>query len=416
MTAAQLSLAALLLAIVLSVITRLNIGTIAFTLAWLTGTFAAGWTADAILAGFPASLFATLVGVTLLFGVAEVNGTLARLTNSALRLAGRRTRWLPWVFFLVAGGVSSVGPGAIVSVALLAPVAMAIGRSAGVSPFLTALMVANGANAGALSALSSVGIIANTKMTEVGLGGHEFTVWFANFAAHLLVGTVAYFGLKGHRLEDRPTDLPQDPGRLSRGQWATIAVAIGWIVAVVGWRFHIGMVAFAATALLIALRAGDEAAAFRRVPWGVVIMVTGMSVLIAVLEKTGGMELFTGLLSRLATPGSVNGVMAFVTGAISTYSSTSGVVLPAFLPTAPDLVARLGGGDPLAVALSINVGSSLVDVSPLSTLGALCVATLVDPAEGRRLFRQLLGWGLAMTVVAALLCQLFAGPLARLSP
>ena len=82
-----------------------------------------------------------------------------------------------------------------------------------------------------------------------------------------------------------------------------------------------------------------------------------------------------------------------MTGAISTYSSTSGVVLPAFLPTVPTLVSRLGGGEPLAVALSINVGSSLVDVSPLSTIGALCVAAVADPTESRALFRQLMIWG-----------------------
>jgi hypothetical protein len=110
----------------------------------------------------------------------------------------------------------------------------------------------------------------------------------------------------------------------------------------------------------------------------------------------------------------VNGIIAFVTGVISTYSSTSGVVLPTFLPTVPGLIERVGGGDPLAVALSINVGASLVDVSPLSTIGALCVAAVADPAASRDLFRRLLLWGLSMTVVGGLLCQLFAGPFARL--
>ncbi|MFN0177246.1 MAG: SLC13 family permease [Gemmatimonadales bacterium] len=415
MTAAELSLAALLVAIGLSVVSRLNVGIVAIAFAWLIGTFAAGWKVDTLLAGFPAPLFLTLVGVTLLFGVAETNGTLDRLTTSALRVLGRRSRWLPWSFFLVAGLVSSIGPGAIIAVALIVPIAMAVGTPAGVPPFLTALMVANGANAGGLSALSSVGIIANTKMAEAGLIGHETKVWFANFAAHLLVATVAYFGLGGHRLADRVTTPVVDrPKPLDRGQVATIAVVVLWIVGVIGWRLHIGLAAFGAVGLLLLLRASDETAALRRVPWGVVLMVTGVSVLISVLEKTGGMDLFSGLLSRLATPGSVNGVIAFVTGAISTYSSTSGVVLPAFLPTAADLVTRLGGGDPLAVALSINVGASLVDVSPLSTLGALCVATVADPTAGRQLFRQLMAWGLGMTLVGALLCQLFAGPIARL--
>jgi hypothetical protein len=135
-------------------------------------------------------------------------------------------------------------------------------------------------------------------------------------------------------------------------------------------------------------------------------------VLIAVMEKTGGMDLFTSMLARLATPSTVNGMVAFVTGLISSWSSTAGVVLPAFLPTVPSLVEKVGGGDLLAVALSINVGSAMVDVSPLSTLGALCVATVADPADARTLFRQLLFWGLSMSVVAALLCQFLVGLIA----
>jgi hypothetical protein len=76
-------------------------------------------------------------------------------------------------------------------------------------------------------------------------------------------------------------------------------------------------------------------------------------------------------------------------------------------------VAAQTGGDPVAVSLSITVGSALVDVSPLSTLGALCVAAVADAEAARRLFRQLLVWGLSMTLVGAALTQLFAGPLAR---
>ena len=79
-----------------------------------------------------------------------------------------------------------------------------------------------------------------------------------------------------------------------------------------------------------------------------------------------------------------------------------------------EIVERLGGGDALAVALSINVGSALVDVSPLSTLGALCVAAVAEREEARALFQGLLVWGLSMTVVGALLCQLLAGTVARL--
>ncbi len=194
----------------------------------------------------------------------------------------------------------------------------------------------------------------------------------------------------------------------------TIGVILLWIAGVLGFGLDLGLSAFAAATLLIAFRAGDQSHVIRRMPWGVILMVCGVTVLIALLQATGGMELFSSLLAALASPATINGVIAFVTGTISTYSSTSGVVLPAFLPTVPALVEQLGGGDPLAIALSINVGSALVDVSPLSTLGALCVAAVPDGAAAALLFRRLLIWGLSMSVAGAILCQLLAGPLARL--
>jgi di/tricarboxylate transporter len=194
----------------------------------------------------------------------------------------------------------------------------------------------------------------------------------------------------------------------------TLLVLACWVAGVLLGGVPVGLSAFAAATLLVLARAADEATALRRMPWGVILMVSGMTTLIAVLERTGGMQLFTALLARLSTPTTVNGVVALVTGLVSTYSSTSGVVMPAFLPTSRALVETLGGGDPLAVALSINVGAALVDVSPLSTIGALCVAAVPDAEAARDLFRRLLLWGLAMTLVGTSLCLLFAGTLARL--
>jgi Na+/H+ antiporter NhaD/arsenite permease-like protein len=414
MSAALASLLALLAAIGLSMTTRINVGLVAIGLAWAIGVYAAGLTPDAVMAGFPVSLFLTLTGVTLLFAVAECNGTLGRVAHRACRLARGDARVLPATFFFVACAVSTAGPGAIASVALIAPVAMAIGARAGVPAALTALMVANGANAGNLAPFSSVGIIANSAMARAGLGGHAFKVWFANFAAHVLVGVLAWLLFARPRPATAGAADPAIAGSepLEGLHIVTAAAILLWIAGVVGAGLPLGLSAFAFATVLFVLGLAEEGTAIRRVPWAVILMVCGVTVLIALLEKTGGMELFTSLLARLATPATLNGVIAFVTGAISSYSSTSGVVLPAFLPTVPGLVREVGGGDPLAVALSINVGASLVDVSPLSTLGALCVAAVPDPADAKPLFRVLLAWGLSMAVAGAVLCQLLAGVLA----
>jgi Na+/H+ antiporter NhaD/arsenite permease-like protein len=409
-----LSLLALLVAIVLSCTSRVNVGLLAFALAWLAG-LAGGGGHDLATRAFPGALFVTLAGVMLLFALAETNGTLEGIAARALRLARGDARVLPGVLFAIACAFSTVGPGAVPSVALFAPVAMALGRRAKIPPFLTALAVTNGANAGNLSPVSAVGAIANTKMAEAGLGGHAFKVWAANFVVHALVGLAAYLLLGGLRLAGRAEaqDAEPVPG-FSRPQWLTLAVLAAWIAAVVGFSVPLGLAAFAAATVVILFRGADEGVAVARMPWGTILMVVGMSTLVGVLEQTGGMALFTSLLARMANPATINGTIAFVTGLISTYSSTSGVVLPTFLPTVPGLVRELGGGDPLAIALSINVGASLVDVSPLSTLGALCVAAVAEAEASRDLFRRLMVWGLSMTVVGAALCQLLAGPFARL--
>ena len=169
---------------------------------------------------------------------------------------------------------------------------------------------------------------------------------------------------------------------------------------------NIGMAAFAGAVVLSGAarrgsRSGDAPDAV-----DVILMVCGVSVLVALLEKTKGLDLFTALLASIATPGTLTGVIAFVTGVISVYSSTSGVVLPAFLPTVPGLIARLGG-DAFGVASSMNVGAHLVDMSPLSTTGAMCMAGIADPAQVRPTYNKLLAWGMSMTIIGALGCWLF---------
>ena len=144
-------------------------------------------------------------------------------------------------------------------------------------------------------------------------------------------------------------------------------------MAVILFGINVGMGAFACGILLSLFRVATGGDPIRQLPWGPILMVCGVTVLVALVEKTQGMELFTQLLARFSTPDSVTAVIAFATGLISAYSSTSGVVLPAFLPTVPGLSEQPGVGM-LPIIYSICVGAHLVDISPLSTTGALCTA------------------------------------------
>jgi di/tricarboxylate transporter len=399
---------------------RINVGVLAITLAAGVAMLAAGWTANELAAAFPAPLFLILVGVTLLFGTAQKNGTLAALSVRLVRLCGHRTALLPIAFFLISFILSAVGPGAIATTAIIAPLAMSAGIASGVPPMLLGFMVGIGANAGTLSPVSLVGIIALTNMARGGLGGHGMAVFTSSFVAHMVTAVIAYFLFGGLKLMQENREAVRAPVHasgptesllpLDAKHWFTLLVLSVWLVLVIALEGNPGLFAFPAAVLLILAGAADDSATFNSIPWSVIIMVSGVGLLIGVLDKTGGMDLFTALLSAITTPATVNGTMAFVPGLISSYASTSGVVLPAFLPTVGGLVERLGGGDPLEIALSINVGSALVDVSPLSTIGALVIAA-VPPgaADIKVMFRTMLLWGFSMAVFAAIFCQLFIG-------
>ena len=408
----ELTLGALALAIVLSCFSRLNVGLLAIALAWVIGVYFGHLPLREVTAGFPVDLFLTLAGVTLLFSQARVNGTLDIVAHNAVRLCRGRVGVVPIMYFVLGAALASAGPGNIATTGLLAPMAMATALRMNISPFLMAIMVGNGCNSGSLSPLAPTGIIVTGLMNRIGLGGHEIYSWLLNMLAHAIVAFAGYLVFGGAKLlvrADRVEMAAEPVQRLDRHQAITLGMIGMLILGVIFGGFNIGMAAFAAAVLLSLLRAADDGEAIKKMPWSTILMVCGVTVLIGLLEKTGGMEIFTNLLSSIATQATVIPFLGFIIGLVSAYSSTSGVVLPAFLPTVPGLIEKLGGGSALSIASTMNIAGHLVDVSPLSTIGALCIAGVPAGEQSRRLFNQLLAWGLSMTVVGALLCWVMFG-------
>ena len=419
MDLAWISLAALIIAITLSMVTSVNVGVVSLAMAGIVGVYLGGMPLAKVIGNFPIDLLLNLIGVTLLFGMANLNGTLGRVAARAVRACRGNSGAIPIMLFFIALALSSIGPGNIATTAIMAPMAMAVAYRAAVPPFLMALMVGNGAQAGALSRFAPTGIIVNANMEKIGLPGYELETYFNNLLAHVVVTFAAYFLFGGVKLFTRrpaPPAMAQSDQAGARAEdaivevepfearhWLTIAILAVLVVSVIWLRVHVGMAALAGAAILSLVKAADEKATIRTMPWGVIVMVCGVTVLIGVLSAQRGMDLFTELLARMATPGTVTFVIALVTGAVSAYSSTSGVVLPAFLPTVPGLAERLNV-DPIAIASSMNVGGHLVDLSPLSTIGALCIAALPNEQDGKKLFNQLLAWGLSMMIVGAVIC------------
>lgn len=425
MDIATVSVLALVVVVAASCVTSANVGLMAMAVAWAIGGLLVpagpqAITAKAVAGWFPAELFITLSGVTLLFSIARENGTLGLVTGGAERLCRSRPRALPAVFFLLATAVSAAGAGNVPTAALLASPAMHAASRLGLSPLIMMIMVGHGAIAGTLSPVSPMGVIADEKLSAMGLPGHEGYT----FGVNLLVNAVvAIVGFSGYRLvracrhvaaegpaNDRPADdaTTAAPGRIDWRHAVTLALVAGVILGAVFFGFHIGLAAITAATLLLFCGAGDERAALSGMPWSVILMVCGMSVLVTLCEKTGGLDIFSRWIAACATPATLPAWLAGITGIVSVFSSTSGVVLPTFLPVVPEAIGHLGveptAERMLAAATAVNIGSNIVDVSSVSTIGALCVAAVQDEPTRRRLYRQGLAWGAAMTLVGAAAC------------
>src|SRR5918993_13145 len=266
MNLAWISLAALIIAITLSMVTNVNVGVVSLALAWIVGVYLGGMPVGKVVANFPIDLLINLIGITLLFGMANNNGTLGRIAARAVRACRGNSGVIPIMLFFIALGLSSIGPGNIATTAIMAPMAMAVAYRAAVPPFLMALMVGNGAQAGALSRFAPTGIIVNTNMEKIGLGGYELQTYLNNLAAHAVVTFAAYFLFGGWKLFTKRRVQPEiaqsdqagarmddaiiDVEPFEAKHWLTLGVLVALVVSVIWFRTHVGMAALTGAAFL----------------------------------------------------------------------------------------------------------------------------------------------------------------------
>ena len=402
MSIALVSLIALAIAIVVSMFAGVNVGLLSMALAFLVGALS-GMHAEQIVRAFPSDLFVILMGVSYLFALAEINGTIAKITSVGLRLVKGNGAILPVLFFVLATILSAIGPGAIPAIALLAAPAAAVSARAGISYFLMGVCVMHGSISGTMSPIAPMGVVAS-KIVQPMVGDVAVRLFMEIFIANIVIAVAAYFLFGGTKLIARFRDQPiviEDTGD-SKWEPKQIATLIGIIILVilaVGFKTHIGFTAITIAVCLAWLNKKDDVEALKSVKWGTLLMVCGVMILIGLMSNTGGLQLIGQFVAGFTNSWTAPALLAFIAGIVSIYSSTTGVVLPAFLPMVPTVLDAVGGGNLLGSISLLVLSGNVVDASPLSTLGALILASAPAAVNKDVLFRQLLLWGMAMAVV-----------------
>ena len=438
---ALVSILALVILVGISCVNEdLNVGFLGIAFGIIVGGVFAGTPASKVMNAFPLSLFMILVGVTFLFGMAQTNGTMEKLTAYSIRACKGNTALVPIIIYILATFITTIGPGNIAGCALMAPVAMAIASKVKMPAFLMTLLVVGACNGAAFSPFAPTGIISNGIIAkcapELGIPADYLNTlaWKIHFNSTIAQGFVnigGFFvmgGLKWIREQKGAAldidELAPKPEPFNAAQTTTLLLVAILIILVVipglpgvkgtlpktitNMLSNVGSISFVLSIVLMLTGYGDSKAAVKVMPWSVIMMVCGVSVLIDVMDKAGGLNFLVEVMASVAGPTTICFWTAFVPAVISAYSSSSGVVMPMFLPMTPGLV-ELTGGDPIAIISAIDVGSHLVDTSPLSTLGALCIASAGEEEDKGVLFRKLLIWGLSMSIVSGIVCYVFFG-------
>ena len=410
---ALVSILALVILVGISCVNEdLNVGFLGIAFGIIVGGVFAGTPASKVMNAFPLSLFMILVGVTFLFGMAQTNGTMEKLTAYSIRACKGNTALVPIIIYILSTFITTIGPGNIAGCALMAPVAMAIASKVRMPAFLMTLLVVGACNGAAFSPFAPTGIISNGIIAkcapELGIPADYLNTlaWKIHFNSTIAQGFVnigGFFvmgGLKWIREQKGAAldidELAPKPEPFNAAQKTTLLLVFILILLVVvpglpgvkgtlpkyitNMLSNVGSISFVLSIILMLTGYGDSKAAVKVMPWSVIMMVCGVSVLIDVMDKAGGLNFLVEVMASVAGPTTICFWTAFVPAVISAYSSSSGVVMPMFLPMTPGLV-ELTGGDPVGIISAIDVGSHLVDTSPLSTLGALCIASAGEEEE-----------------------------------
>ena len=202
-TAALMSILALVVLVAISCVNEdLNVGFLGIGFAIIVGGVWGGMTGAKVMGSFPLSLFMILAGVTFLFGMAQTNGTMEKLTAYSVRVCKGNTALIPLIIFVLTTFVTTIGPGNIAGCALMAPVAMAIATRVGMPAFLMTLLVVGASNGAAFSPFAPTGIISNGLIAKMApqlgipadsLSGLAWKVHFNSEVAQAFVNIGGFF-------------------------------------------------------------------------------------------------------------------------------------------------------------------------------------------------------------------------------
>ncbi|HYO37910.1 MAG TPA: SLC13 family permease [Geodermatophilus sp.] len=412
-----------------------NMGALAFVAAFLVGTLSVGLSTDDILSGFPAELVVTLIGVTYLFAIAQNNGTVDLLVRGAVRLVGGYVAAIPWVMFAVTALLTAIGALSPAAVAIVAPIALGFAARYDINPLLMGMMVVHGAQGGGFSPISVYGLTVNEIVEQEGLPSSPVTVFLGSLLFNLAIGVVLFLVFGGRQLLGRrvsaevpahvahaeepvvsghgappgpavgPDELRDDDGpqRVGLDQVATLVGLLAVAVLALAFDLDIGFVSITVATVLAVFAAARHKGAVSQISWSTVLLIAGVLTFVFVLQEAGTIDYVGEAVIGLGAPLLIALLLAYIGAVVSAFASSTAIIGVAIALAVPFLLS--GDIGAVGVVVALSVASTIVDVSPFSTNGALVLAN-AQGVDRDRFYRQMLGYAGVVVVVGPLLAWL----------
>lgn len=371
---ALLSLFSLAGAIFLGFFRKMNTGLVCIGFALLLGKIA-GMADRDIIGGFNYSLFLMLLGVTYLFGLAEINGTLKLLTRKITVLAGKHTYMIPVVMYIFATVLSALGPGTIPTTAIMMVFGMTLAVEMKINPAMLAAIIFLGAAGGGMSPLAATGIIGLDLCQGFGLTGIELPLLVNGVLSSTVYAALVYVAFGGYKLKSDVVLKFSDIPAFNKEQIVTLIGIASMVGLVMLFKVNVGLASFTVAMVLSFLRVSDEEQALKKIPWGTLLLICGVGVLMNVIIALGGIDLLSASLASVMNAKTATTILGVTAGVMSWFSSTSGVVMPTLIPTIPHIIEQMSiSVNPVEWVTAISMVSNTAGISPLSTGGALALA------------------------------------------
>jgi di/tricarboxylate transporter len=424
----------------------INMGTFGFVAAFLVGTLAVGMNTDDIIAGFPSELFLTLVGVTYLFAIAQNNGTVDLMVRGAVRLVRGRVAFIPWVMFGITGVLTAMGALGPAAVAIIAPIALGFAKQYKINALLMGMMVIHGAQAGGFSPISIYGVTVNNIVAKAELVNSPVALFLGSLFFNAAIGVLLFMFLGGRSLigrtvHDVDVDVDADDSTSASpkpdsvggtapsggGATATIAtkqtqpqvdvkplptksITYDQVLTLVGLvalavfslilDLDIGFVSMTVAAVLAIASPKAQKGAVSQISWSTVLLIGGVLTFVGVLQEAGSVEWVGNGVAKLGMPLLVALLLCYLGGIVSAFASST-AILGATIPLAVPLLLA-GDVSPIAVVVALAISSTIVDVSPFSTNGALVLANAQD-VDRDRFYKQILKYSALVVAIGPLI-------------